>query len=660
MTQLIFRKLIIKDFKSFSGKHSFSLDRGPSLIYVAGQNKVVEDSETNGAGKTTLFDTIFWCLYGHTGRDRRPADEVIPRNGGNPRVKLFIRIGSSKHIIQRKRKPNSFTLDGEETTQDRINKLLGLSEAMFRRTIVLAQFGTLFLDLKPEAQSQMFNEALNLDVWLKASELAANKRKAYQGDIAVNSLLLMGDKGKLLGIKKSIEETKKTIAIVEKNRSINRKRFKFALANCERNLASILNKAKVESLQELQDYETYLREKCYKAETAKAEIQTNLKILKHDQALEGTKITDYTTALAGTKLCSECKQPVSTKHLKDKIKECENNIQRKQKLILEAEAALKNDQHYNKLQRKLTRIGDAVGKVLNIYYEIKSYKKSLAQVLEDNEFEPQLHKLCDYRTRLKSEIERYENIIKIANRKSARAKFWINAFKEIRLQLVDQVLFELSMASTAHVEALGLEGWRIKFATERENKSGNISIGFTTLLYSPDSNKPVKWESYSGGESQRFNLAVAFGLSEIVLAKAGVEPSFECLDEPTKGMSARGTDQLLEHLSERAKRLKKSIFLVEHHVLNRGNFDDMVTVVKDEKGSRIEGKLMRQYSKVFVETLRQNTVDENLAMIVEEQRLKIEELKAKLEHEELKTRNQTITIAQQTKRIRELEGRDKW
>ena len=146
-------------------------------------------------------------------------------------------------------------------------------------------------------------------------------------------------------------------------------------------------------------------------------------------------------------------------------------------------------------------------------------------------------------------------------------KYWTSAFKEIRLNLIDETLQELEIAANRHIQALGLAEWQIEFKTERENKSGTISHSFTTLIYPNGQTNPVPFESYSGGESQRLQLAVTTALSEILLIRAGISPNIEIMDEPTRALSREGITDLLECLRERATELNRAIFFIDHNSL---------------------------------------------------------------------------------------------
>jgi energy-coupling factor transporter ATP-binding protein EcfA2 len=107
-----------------------------------------------------------------------------------------------------------------------------------------------------------------------------------------------------------------------------------------------------------------------------------------------------------------------------------------------------------------------------------------------------------------------------------------------------------------------------------------VSHAFSIFLFPPGQSKAVSWDSYSGGEAQRWQLAVTFALSEVLLSRAGITPDFEILDEITNHLSDIGVDDLLECLSERAHTLQRRIFLIDHRVLSKGDFDGIVSVVK--------------------------------------------------------------------------------
>jgi DNA repair exonuclease SbcCD ATPase subunit len=218
MSALNFISMTIKNFKAFKGEHEFTLDRAAGLYYISGVNKAEPELGANGVGKSTLWDGLNWCFWGHTIRDARPADAIVPWDVQKQTTSIAVKFERLRKVqtLRRSRKPNALTLirknSEHELEQDEIADLLGMSEETFRRTIILGQFGALFLDLRPEAQSQMFNEALPLEVWLKAATIATRERKRYENDINELRQSIARHKGQLEEIDASIEHETKASA----------------------------------------------------------------------------------------------------------------------------------------------------------------------------------------------------------------------------------------------------------------------------------------------------------------------------------------------------------------------------------------------------------------------------------------------------------------
>ena len=136
---------------------------------------------------------------------------------------------------------------------------------------------------------------------------------------------------------------------------------------------------------------------------------------------------------------------------------------------------------------------------------------------------------------------------------------------------------------------VGLIGWKLEFAIERETKSGSISRGIdvTVVPYHRKPGRRVKFKSWSGGEAQRLRLVGALALSEILLARAGVTPSLQILDEPTRGLAAGGIDDLVNELTVHADRLDRTVLLADHHTIESGAFVATLMVTR-QKGGQTE------------------------------------------------------------------------
>ena len=174
-------------------------------------------------------------------------------------------------------------------------------------------------------------------------------------------------------------------------------------------------------------------------------------------------------------------------------------------------------------------------------------------------------------------------------RLTERAKFWIKGFKDLRLLQVEDVLQELEITTNNLLEEMGLIDWHVNYAVERATQAGTIQTGMVVSINSPRNEKPVKWECWSGGESQRLRLAGALALSEVLLAHAGIEIDLEVLDEPTKHLSDEGVRDLGEMLAARAELVERKILYIDHAAYEGSQFASTITVRKTKEGSQIVG-----------------------------------------------------------------------
>ena len=169
----------------------------------------------------------------------------------------------------------------------------------------------------------------------------------------------------------------------------------------------------------------------------------------------------------------------------------------------------------------------------------------------------------------------------------AAVSYWVLGFKRVRLFIIEETLRQLELEINNSLTSLGLIDWSIELDVERENKSGGITKGFTVLIHAPGAPGPVKFESWSGGETQRLCLAGDLGLANLIMERAGLRSTIEFFDEPSRHLSNAGILDLAETLHQRAKEQDKRCFVIEHNLLDYP-YTGAITVVKDATGSHIE------------------------------------------------------------------------
>jgi DNA repair exonuclease SbcCD ATPase subunit len=232
----------------------------------------------------------------------------------------------------------------------------------------------------------------------------------------------------------------------------------------------------------------------------------------------------------------------------------------------------------------------ATKRVAELKGQVQGLREQLAQ--KDEETNPHRMTLRDLRKKQKSLAADIEDCAKekqSVELRQQRAKFWTKGFKDIRLFVLEEIIEELELNTNAMLDEAGLVGWNVRYELERETARGTVQRGLQILVSSPDSEGMVKWESWSGGEAQRLRIVGALALSETLLNHAGIEISMEVLDEPTQHLSPEGVADLCEYLSDRARRLHRQVFYIDHASIESTAFASVTTIRRDAGGSNIDG-----------------------------------------------------------------------
>jgi DNA repair exonuclease SbcCD ATPase subunit len=179
---------------------------------------------------------------------------------------------------------------------------------------------------------------------------------------------------------------------------------------------------------------------------------------------------------------------------------------------------------------------------------------------------------------------RAEHDARVAERD--RVLYWVKGFRDLRLWILDSTLAELEAYCNNSLIQLGLERWSMRFAVDRETKSGGVARGFNVLIESPDADADTPWKSWGGGVGQRLRLAAQMGLASLINSRKQFVCAWEVWDEPTAHLSRRGVIDLLTHLQARSIAESKAIFVVDHRSLAH-SFDGQLVVTKTFDGAAV-------------------------------------------------------------------------
>lgn len=597
--KLEFQAIEIVNFKSFVGKHKLALAPIPGVHFIRGINS--KRMGSNGAGKSTLWDALCWALYGRTVRKLRNPDVRPWQQAKRTRVSVHV----SGHEVRRTAAPNSLSLDGKTVGQEQIDELIGLSFETFNHTILKGQGNPLFFDLDAKRKMELFVDVLNLDKWDQRAKVAGDRARVLQGERDKIEGLLSGLESRLYHLDGAIGLTRNSLDEWEADRQ---KRVAGFATEIKR-LSAGVDKQQA-------DYDSWVLRldsagmqlglvevDLMKVNSAYAELKEQFEqdcrgaFAKRDQvkALQ-TELDELTD------VCPTCGQSLRgenrekhRKALRTKIrllgKDTGTPDNSKVEKARSSVAALTGS--YNEYAHRSKVARDKIDAILPMLErhkaDLRIAKERGADEREDqNPHAFVLAQARKERRKLLADIEDEKAALATHDRRISRVKFWVKGFRDVRLYLVEEILQELEFTCNAGLEAVGLKGWAIHLAIEKETKAGTVQQGIDVRITSPNNGKRVRWESWSGGESQRLRLIGSMALSDVLLAHAGIETNLEILDEPSRGLSDTGIDDLVEYLHDRALDQGKSIFYVDHRIVESAKFASVCKVVKDRDGSFIE------------------------------------------------------------------------
>lgn len=608
-------------FGSFRDTETLFLPTKPGLYYMWGDNQAEPRLEANGAGKSTVWKALTWLFFAKTNNGLKAGDAANWTDGKKSAVELDIADpgGLDPYTIKRTWSPNSWTLtsphgDVEDLAKDSSNPIAGLLRldyTAFLQTVVMPQDHDLFLNLKADKQAELFSEVMGLDRWLQRSARASDRARAEDMVLRQAERELSHAQGRL-----------------EASRKVD---YEDALAGWEgtrRKRLEELTQRHRELVAEVWQLEDDAKDHADAAEDGrrllaakKAKLDASWDAFKKVEAelraghgrLQGleaayNKAVDRALDLKKHEVCPTCGADledgahghVADSELDRLDKEQRDLVQLRLTLddverdVLTVEERARADERaYNVLKDAVT---DSEYKHRDLLRRKAQCDKTLDEIEAehtrvDKEENPYAKLRADAdaeQARHRADVKRLQKAVDEAQFRCSIASGWVRWFKDIRLAQIGDALAQLEIEVNNQVTALGLVDWELKFDVDRETNSGSVKRGFSVTVMSPHNSKPVPWEAWSGGERQRLVVAAQMGFANLSRARTGADFSMEVWDEPTKGMSPQGVQDLLEALHTRALREQRVIWVVDHRTLGYSKFAGQVGVIKTAEGSRFD------------------------------------------------------------------------
>lgn len=608
-----FDYIAFENFKSYRGRHRFAFPAEPGLYFIRGINEAEAALGSNGSGKSTILDAIYWCLYGRTLRGLK-SNDVVSWGCKSAFVELKMLVGDDTFIIKRNQSPNSLTLNGVLVEQEAILKAIRLNADVFIYTVIQPQFHTSFFELKPTEKLNLFSQILNLDYWLDLSKQAAAATAELDIKLGKIEQLIENEDRNIADLREEIEQlqVKESNFNNERQETIDQlwdqlgalskevKKAKEGKTKLTKALDELVLKRneRVDEIKRLEAKKAqYLSAREEQAATI-ATIKAKMEIL--NQNLERLRELGAT--------CPTCLQPVDQKHLKRhrtdfslqlddlevQLKMAGSESEGTRKFISKIWTDLAEiDEIIQKIDRDVGRAQGGMSQAQAAIDVAHSQEQGFKAAISAEEQRPNpyaemlLDKSVKLEAALKAKTKAEDDYIQV-EQKHDDTNYWVNGFKRVRLYLIEETLKAFEIEVNNALITLGLPDWQVEFDVERENKAGGITKGFTVLVRNSSNPEPIKFEAWSGGEGQRLQLAGDLGLSNLIMQQYGLEGAIEFYDEPTSHLSDVGRHDLALTLHQRAVEQGKVVFLIDHSLIEFGDFADVIEVAKGQNGSSFQ------------------------------------------------------------------------
>lgn len=606
-------KISIENFRSYRGTQEFEFPLSFGLYFLTGKNGQLG---SNGAGKSTFLDAITWCLYGRTVRGLK-ANEVLSWGSQQQTAVTLNLIINKPLVIKRTQHPNSLTLNDRVVDQTELEKTIKLNFESFLHSVIKPQFNNSFFNLTAGAKLTLFSEIMGLDFWLNKSDEALMHSKKLEVEVSEAENKLAKQEGQLQEAK---SDTKKLTEKEADHVLTTQEELQNLLKQCkdkDKEIKKISTKI-TQTIQDLCNLEDVISRK--KREVYSLESKINGVLWNLDQARQ--RKTSQLLALhhyeelkkkfdnlkEGDE-CPCCYQIIDIRHIKNHLhsydvlikiynQDLETTKESTQNLIKEIavrKAAVNVAvSEFEELKRQHQQ-GEITAKELN--FKKRTLKDEITFLStqidkKDSELNPYTELLRLKKSTIKSLKDEMSIITKTLfelDSELISTKFWVKGFKRVRLYIIERTFKALELEINNSLAQLGMSDWQITLDIERETKSGSISRGFLVYVISPFNKKPVRWENWSGGETQRLQLAGDLGLSNLIMTQAGLINTIELYDEPSTHLSVEGMVDLANLLHDRAINEQKTIWIIDHaEIANFGDFKGVISVEKGKNGSRIK------------------------------------------------------------------------
>ena len=527
----------------------------------------------NGAGKSTILDALCFGLFGKPFRKINKPQLLNSINNQNCVIEIEFKIGKKEYKVIRGIKPNTFEIfcNGVLVNQDAKAKdyqehlekfILKLNYKSFTQVVILGSASFVpFMKLSPGDRRNIIEDLLDIQIFSSMNSVVKDKLSEIKDEASKVKYAISLTEEKIELQNQNIEENKK-----HNEAEIQKKRDELVenqehLDKLNKNI--ILIQKHISVLQsKIADNES-VEKKNKKLFQLEAKVESNIKKVKKD--IEFYEQNDN---------CPTCRQSIDEGFKESQVSERKDKINTQQKGLEEI------TQEINKLNTRLTEIGEVVKHINAHGNEIVKHTSTISAITK-------------YMAKLNNEIgeltTRKDNMAEVNAKLLALKSELFNHNTTGEKLSIDKHYYDY--ASTL-LKDTGIKTRIIKQYLPIMNKLINKYLTamdfFVNFNIDENFNETIKsrhrdefsYANFSEGEKMRIDLALLFTWRQIAKLKNSTNTNLLILDEVfDSSLDLTGTEEFMKLIHEIGA--DTNVFVISH----KGDqlFDKFRSVIKFEK-----------------------------------------------------------------------------
>jgi len=561
-----FKEVKIENFQSIK-KDTVNLSN-QGIILIKGENHYEKNSLSNGSGKSSIVESILWCVYGKTSSGI--SDPTNRYNEGGLAVTLFISINEQEYIIIRAIKHNTyktglFIFKNNEDISDRIKtetekvlkNILPLSMDIFLSTIFLSQgFNNRFSALSPIERKERIEELTETSKQLDDFKSLISKVKDKYNN---NSIMVKNDLSYNTGVFTTIQNQINDLLLEVE---LSGDKPNYCLEDIQKQIKEI-EELKEKINNNINENQNNLYKLKNEINSIKNEIKNNEIIVEKNNKLIN-KINQP------EKVCPTCSQKISNEFADGLINEYQEELNSSTTIIKEKtnDLFLKNND-ITELQNSINHLKECLNEntiKLNDFKEILNtiinYKDTTNSKNKIEELQIKINEIVNKLETLKEELKEYDTLIQVVNH------IIVLISKQFRGYLLDTIINFMNSKLEDYSKMLFSNESDIIQIIIDQSKI-NIFLG------------DAVYESLSGGEKRKVDLATMFTQRDLALNIAGTSSNLLIFDEIFDNLDEVAINIVLDMFLNLSLEID-SMFIISHKPQVEIPYDNLITVIKNE------------------------------------------------------------------------------